>query len=344
MSLKKQAKSLVERPAFHKVVSLMIILCSVVMGLDTMYDEDVLILKIIDDFFLLFFAAEIILRLLAEDRILDFFRLIEFRKKSGIDLHMTRSGADGGLSTGGILTTGSLAGGKKQDAKMLFDQQPDTHDRKHAYTLFHVNEQAFWNVFDFTIVVISSISLFSYIFPHPEFLIVSRLFRVLRVLRLLDMSESLKAVERKIVSIIPTIFSFGLLLAILLYIYSIIGIYMFGHVDFGHADFTTITSAFMSLFQVMTLDGWSDIMNEVAVKVTESGGSVVLAKTYFISFVILTAIVSFNVFVAVLTSQVYDQLTSGKEEGQTANLNGISEELRKIRQEMEELRRTRNGS
>lgn len=339
MPVKKFAKELVDRPAFHKVVSLMIILCSAVMGLDTMYGEDVFFLKIVDDFFLLFFAVEIILRLLAEDNVLNFFRLIEIRKKSGVDLHMPRPGA-GPLASADVRTTGSLSGGSKRDAKSLFEQKPDAAERKQAYSLFHVNEQAFWNVFDFTIVLISSISLFSYIFPHPEFLIVSRLFRVLRVLRLLDMSESLKAVERKIVSIIPTIFSFGLLLAILLYIYSIIGIYMFGHVDFGHADFTSITSAFMSLFQVMTLDGWSDIMNEVAVKVTEAGGSVVIAKAYFISFVILTAIVSFNVFVAVLTSQVYDQLTSGKEDGQTASLTGIEEQLRKIREELEELRRS----
>jgi len=92
-----------------------------------------------------------------------------------------------------------------------------------------VSEEGFWNWFDFLIVLFSALSLFGHLFEHPEFLVVSRLFRVLRVMRLLEVSEDLKAVERKIVSIIPTIFSFALLLGILLYIYSIIGIYLFSH-------------------------------------------------------------------------------------------------------------------
>jgi voltage-gated sodium channel len=167
-----------------------------------------------------------------------------------------------------------------------------------------IDEEGVWNWFDFTIVVVSIVSLFGHLFEHPEFLVVSRLFRVLRVLRLLEVSAELKAVERKIVSIVPTIFSFALLLGILLYIYSIIGIYLFSHHQYQNADFTTLGHAFITLFQLMTLDGWSDMMYSASASYNDSW----LIKSYFVSFVILTAIVSFNVFVAVLTSQVHEKV------------------------------------
>jgi voltage-gated sodium channel len=175
-----------------------------------------------------------------------------------------------------------------------------------------VDEDGFWNWFDFTIVVVSIVSLFGHLFEHPEFLVVSRLFRVLRVLRLLEVSAELKAVERKIVSIVPTIFSFALLLGILLYIYSIIGIYLFSHHQYQNADFTTLGHAFITLFQLMTLDGWSDMMYSASASYNDSW----LIKSYFVSFVILTAIVSFNVFVAVLTSQVHEKVV---EDQKTSN-------------------------
>jgi voltage-gated sodium channel len=175
-----------------------------------------------------------------------------------------------------------------------------------------VDEDGFWNWFDFTIVVVSIISLLGHLFEHPEFLVVSRLFRVLRVLRLLEVSAELKAVERKIVSIVPTIFSFALLLGILLYIYSIIGIYLFSHHQYQNADFTTLGHAFITLFQLMTLDGWSEMMYSASASYNDSW----LIKSYFVSFVILTAIVSFNVFVAVLTSQVHEKVV---EDQKTSN-------------------------
>lgn len=167
-----------------------------------------------------------------------------------------------------------------------------------------VDEYGFWNWFDFLIVLFTTISLFKHIVEHPEFLIVSRLFRILRILRLLEVSNELKNVEKRIISIIPTIFSFVLLLGILNYIYAIIGVYLFEHKDFGSADFSTLPGALMTLFQLMTLEGWTDIMNATSSTLYQDW----LVKAYFVSFVIFTAIISFNIFVAVLTSQVHEKM------------------------------------
>jgi voltage-gated sodium channel len=147
-------------------------------------------------------------------------------------------------------------------------------------------------------------------------------------MRLLEVSSNLKVVERKIVSIIPTVFSFALLLGILLYIYSIIGIYLFGHHKFAMADFHDLPSAMLTLFQLMTLDGWAEVMESASIPPFDGW----FYKGYFVSFVILTAIVSFNVFIAVLTSQVDEKM----QEERRRSEDRITHQIEDVEDEVEE--------
>ncbi|MCZ8355434.1 MAG: ion transporter [Cyclobacteriaceae bacterium] len=264
--------------SFQSFVSLMIILCSITLGVETFYPEHKVIFVLLDFFFTVFFAFEIVLRIFAASPPLQFFKLFSIQNKK-----------------------------------------------------VNVTDEGFWNWFDFVIVSVSVASLFGHFFEHPEFLVVSRLFRVLRVLRLLEISSELKAVEQKIVSIIPTIFSFALLLGILLYIYSIIGIYLFSHHQYESADFSTLGNAFLSLFQLMTLDGWSDMMHAASKHYDNSWW----IKGYFVSFVILTAIISFNVFVAVLTSQVHEKVIEDQKQNKK-QLKDIKGELAETEQEVQQ--------
>jgi voltage-gated sodium channel len=303
----KQLKLLVNGSAFHRLTSIVIVLCSITLGVETFYPEHKFIFDILDLLFTGFFAWEIIMRIMAEGNPVKFFTLVLWKRKESGNM--------------GVV----------------------------------ISEEGFWNWFDFLIVLFSGLSLFGHLFEHPEFLVVSRLFRVLRVMRLLEVSEDLKAVERKIVSIIPTIFSFALLLGILLYIYSIIGIYLFSHHKFEHADFSTLSHSFLTLFQLMTLDSWSDMMLEASG--TETGWKAWAIKGYFVSFVILTAIISFNVFVAVLTSQVHervidDQRATGKkiikkiesefvesEHEMEQGFDALLKEVRELRKEVAQLKK-----
>jgi hypothetical protein len=141
---------------------------------------------------------------------------------------------------------------------------------------------------------------------------VGRLFRIFRIVRLLEISDHLKEVEKRIVSIIPTVFSFAILLLILTYIYSIMGMFMFDKQVFASGDFSSIRSSFITLFQVMTLDNWSDVMKDLKANVHTFPPLVI--ELYFVSFVILTAIIAFNVFIAVMTSQVQEKLEKDIEE------------------------------
>jgi voltage-gated sodium channel len=283
----KSIKLLVDGAPFHRFTSVVIILCSITLGVETFFPEHKFIFDVLDVLFTVFFVWEILMRMIAEANPLKFFSLVRRKKFE-----------DG-------------------TQKLV------------------ISEEGFWNWFDFLIVTFSVLSLFGHLFEHPEFLVVSRLFRVLRVMRLLEVSEDLKAVERKIVSIIPTIFSFALLLGILLYIYSIIGIYLFSHHQFEHADFSTLSHSFLTLFQLMTLDSWSDMMLEASA--TEIGWKSWAIKGYFVSFVILTAIISFNVFVAVLTSQVHEKVVDDQKR-EEEEIKILLKEVRELRKEVAQLK------
>jgi voltage-gated sodium channel len=289
----KKLQSISESNSFKRTVAIAIILCSVLLGIETFYPDHRPAFQVLDFAFTIFFLVEIIIRIGADSGGLKFFK--------------------------------------------LFDLIKNKQGRYHI----HVSERGFWNWFDFSIVVLSIVSLFQHIFEHPEFLEVARLFRVMRVMRLLEVSKALIAVERKIVSIIPTIFSFALLLGVLLFIYAIIGIFLFSHHRYENADFTSLGHAFLTLFQLMTLDGWSEMMYAASANYNGSW----MIKGYFISFVVLTAIISFNVFVAVLTSQVHekvleDQKTSdGKLDELEKNLTETESDIRgDIKELMAEIR------
>lgn len=193
-------------------------------------------------------------------------------------------------------------------------------------------EEGLWNVFDTVVVIVSSVSLFAHWFEHPELLAIARLFRVFRILRLLEVSKEMKQVEMKIISIIPTVFSFGLLLGALIYIYAIVGVFLFEHHTYEKANFSDLQHACLTLFQCMTLEGWVDIMYQAD---AQTNGSWFI-KGYFISFIILTVIVSFNVFVAVLTSQVQEKISEENQKEDLFLAQRISEQVIATQQVLQE--------
>jgi voltage-gated sodium channel len=119
-------------------------------------------------------------------------------------------------------------------------------------TQFEITEHGVWNYFDFILILLSIIGVFGNLFVFPGFIQIGRLFRIFRIVRLLEISDHLKEVEKRIVSIIPTVFSFAILLLILTYIYSIMGMFMFDKKIFASCDFSSIQDSFITLFQVMT--------------------------------------------------------------------------------------------
>ena len=289
MPNRSSLKSFVDSSTFHKTVSLIIILCAVVLGIETSltdpYWQRVFI--IIDILITTFFIVEITLRILAEQSILHFFHLVKV----------------------------------------------DRCDKTNKLQLDY-SEDGFWNWFDFIITMVSGAAIFTHFFAHPEYLLIARMFRIFRIFRLLEISDQLKEIEKKIVAIIPTVFSFALLLFILIYIYSIIGFYLFEGKEMDGANFSTLFDSAITLFQVMTLDGWGELM--LAVNEAELAIHPLIVDAYFISFVVITAIVSLNVFIAVLASSVETKISKDVKDNQQSLTRLIKEEADQAEIEVEE--------
>ena len=257
---------------FHKIVSFVIVLCSVVLGLETLIEDKkyIDILGILDIGITLFFIIEIIMRILAERSPAQYFSLII--KKPNLSL-----------------------------------------TEKKTWTF---SENGFWNWFDFLITLGSAIALIEHLFVHPEYLFITRLFRIFRIFRLLEISEKMRDIERKIANIIPTVFSFAMLIFVLVYIYAIIGFYLFKGMNAGAADFSNLSQSIVTMFRVMTLDGWGDIMKAAEAKADYLGHWVFVV--FFISFIAITVILTLNIFIAVLASNVELKMTNNKK-GSTEN-------------------------
>jgi len=147
-----------------------------------------------------------------------------------------------------------------------------------------------WNIFDFLIVVITVIPL-----ENTDFAAVARLFRIFRVLRLITARPQLKRLITVLISSIPAIFDILLLMFIVFYIYSVVGSFLF--YDVNPALWGDFLTSMLTLFKILTLEGWTDIMDSVMVKYP-------WAWIYFISFIIMASFVLFNLFIAVIISKM----------------------------------------
>ena len=125
-----------------------------------------------------------------------------------------------------------------------------------------------WNIFDFILVlgstigiVVSSQSLFKIKGTTSIF----RAFRIMRIMRLMKRGgKSLNLIFNTLVITVQSLTNIGGLLLVFIYIYSIIGMILFGRVKRNgmmndYLNFETFPNAFVSLFVVATGDSWNFI-------------------------------------------------------------------------------------
>ena len=78
-----------------------------------------------------------------------------------------------------------------------------------------------WNVFDFTIVVLSFVP------ATGQFAIIARLARLLRVLRLISALPELRLIVSTLIRSIPSMANVILLMSVIFYVYAIMGFHLF---------------------------------------------------------------------------------------------------------------------
>ncbi|AXX92870.1 ion transporter [Malaciobacter molluscorum LMG 25693] len=147
-----------------------------------------------------------------------------------------------------------------------------------------------WNLFDFTIVIITLLPLES-----SGFAAIARLLRVFRILRLFTARPELKAIIDMLIKAIPSIIDIVILMFIIFYIYAIVGSFFF--VDLPSGLWKDFLISMLTLFRILTFEDWTDVMYE-AMDVYP------WAWVYFVSFIIIAAFVFFNLFVAVIIGEM----------------------------------------
>ncbi|MCB0354432.1 MAG: ion transporter [Bdellovibrionales bacterium] len=161
-----------------------------------------------------------------------------------------------------------------------------------------------WSTFDFLIV---AVCLLPY---HTEFVAVLRLARVLRVLRLVSALPRLQFLVGALLKSIPSIGYISILLLLLFYIYACLGTFLFRENDPLH--FGNLQTAMITLFQVVTLEGWNEIMNiqiygsdswqfgGLQIQAIQPDTFPLVAPLYFISFILVGTMIILNLFIGVI--------------------------------------------
>jgi voltage-gated sodium channel len=178
-----------------------------------------------------------------------------------------------------------------------------------------------WNVFDFTIVAVSLLP------AAGPFATVARLARLLRALRVVSALPELRLIVATMLRSIPSLANVIVLLGLILYVYAIVGVHLFAGVD--PENWGSLPLAGLTLFEILTLEGWVDLMNG-------SMAATGWAWVYYVSFVVLAVFVVVNLFIAIVINNL--EAAKREEHGATdpttealvVRLAGIREQLESI--------------
>lgn len=141
-----------------------------------------------------------------------------------------------------------------------------------------------WNVFDFTIVILS----FG-IFGGET--IILRLLRIFRLIRIFRFLPEVRVLTSSVVKSLPPLMSVGVLIFLALFIYGMAGVYLFG--EQLPKSWGNITLALTSLFILLTLENFPIYLEE-AVEVSP------WALPFFLSYIFVVVFTVLNVLIGIV--------------------------------------------
>ena len=181
-----------------------------------------------------------------------------------------------------------------------------------------------WNWFDFIVVGISLV-------PGGSAFSVLRALRVLRVLRLLHIVPVMKRITEALLKALPGMGAIVAVLALVTYVAAVMATNMFGNTETEEVRqlFGDLPSSALSLFQVMTMDGWRF---EVMQKVIDDGHP--MAWLFFLIFIFVASFAILNLFIALVVDSLAAEQKAVLEEG----LEELEEEIEEERVEADDAR------
>jgi voltage-gated sodium channel len=206
-----------------------------------------------------------------------------------------------------------------------------------------------WNIFDFAIVAVVFLPL------DTQFVMVLRLVRVLRVLKLVRALPKLQILVSAMLKSIPSMGYVSLLLLMLFYLFAVTATFLFSGNDPVH--FENLQISMLSLFRVVTLEDWTDVMyiqmygcdnygyEGIEDRCTQPLAYPIFGAVFFCSFVLIGTMIVLNLFVGVIMNgmdeaqkeqQLADKL---REPPDTlhAELGGLLEQLATLQDRVEKM-------
>jgi voltage-gated sodium channel len=209
-----------------------------------------------------------------------------------------------------------------------------------------------WNVFDFSIVVICFLPV------NAQYAAVMRLARILRALRLVSVVPQLQLIVGSLIKSLPSMMYVSILLLLMFYVYAVMGVFLWSGNDPVH--FKDLQTSMLSLFRVVTLEDWTDIMyiqmwgsdrypfNEgdraTYADQFNSQARPVIGAIYFVSFVLMGTMIMLNLFIGVIIQsmeEAQDEQAADDREKHLAESGHLTvgDELLLLEKELEALQR-----
>lgn len=179
-----------------------------------------------------------------------------------------------------------------------------------------------WNVFDFLVVAVSLV-------PAAGSFSVFRALRIVRTLRLLRSIPKLRLIIESLVKSLPSIGWIAVLLGIVFYVFSVIGVNLFG--ELYPKYFGDMSKAIFTLFQIMTLESWS---SAIARPVMDG---VPFAGVYFITFILIATYTTLNIFIAIVVNTMNEVSLKDLKEEEEHIKDFVSEENRKLQVQLSQI-------
>jgi voltage-gated sodium channel len=150
-------------------------------------------------------------------------------------------------------------------------------------------------------------------------------------LRLVHALPRLQILVNALLKSIPSMGYVSIFLMLHFYVYAVAGVFMFGHNDPEH--FATLPTALLTLFTVVTMEGWADVMY------TQMPVGAPLAAGYFITFILLGTMIILNLFIGVIMNGMNEATEENEKltEAREGTQRSLQHDVHDLHKKLEEL-------